>query len=185
MVDEFNSWDGSGLSKKLRKRAVIFWDHANTFHPLQEKKIRIDYKRVKERLAKDYYLLAPVMYLGKPDNLRPEKKGFYRALRKIGWSIQEKPLRKDMFGNQSQYGLDELMLSDISILAEEDAYEVAIIVSGDSIFSNVIMKLKGIGKKVELWGFRDTISQSLIKITGIKNVQYLDDILEEITFRRS
>jgi uncharacterized LabA/DUF88 family protein len=185
MVKELDNWDGNGLKKRLRKRAVIFWDHANTFHPLQERGVRIDYKRVKEVLAKDYYLLAPVMYLGKPDILRPEKKGFLKALRKIGWSIQEKPLKMDKSGIQHQAGVDELMLSDISILADEDAYEKAIIVSGDIIFCNVIMKLRNLNKTVELWAFKGTISLQLIACAETRNVHYLDNILDEITFKKS
>lgn len=184
VVKEFENWDGTSFPRDLKKRAIIFWHHANTFYPLQERKVRIDYKRVKERLARDYYLVAPVMYIGKPDILKPEKKKFLKTLSKLGWSIQEKPLILDKDGKHHQKGVDKLMLSDISILAEEDAYEIAIIVSGDAIFSNLVLKLKSMMKKVELWAFKETISLQLIGCVEARNVYYLDDILDEIKYQK-
>ena len=184
MVKEFENWNGTGISRKIRRRAIIFWHHANTFYALQERNVRIDYKRAKERLARSYHLVAPVMYIGKPEILKPEKKNFLKTLSKLGWSIQDKPLVKDKNGKHRQKGVDKLMLSDIAILAEEDAYEVAIIVSGDALFCDIVLKLKNMMKKVELWAFKETLSTQLIGCVECRNVYYLDDILDEITYEK-
>ena len=129
-------------SKRELKRAFIFWDHANVFHNLQELNVRIDYESVKRRLARGYYLVAPIMYLGNPKRVYPKKEKFFAALEKTGWSITKKPLRVNEEGRPSQSGVDEVMFQHICDFAQEGAYEKAIIVSGDNIFVSVVKELR-------------------------------------------
>ena len=167
-------------AKKELKRAFIFWDHANVFHNLQELKVRIDYEAVKRRLARGYYLVAPVMYLGKPRIVYPKKQKFFAALEKTGWSIIQKPLRIDESGRLSQSGVDEAMFQNIYDFAEEGAYEKAIIVSGDNIFVSVVKELKKLEVEVDVWSFRKSFSRALIWEAGREHAFYLDNILDEI-----
>lgn len=162
------------------RRAFIFWDHANVFHVLQELNIRLDYELVKRKLSRGYYLVAPIMYMGKPSVVFPKKQRFINALESIGWSITEKPLKIDPSGERSQSGVDEVMFLNIFDFAKEGAYEKAIIVSGDGIFAGVVRRLKELKIEVEIWSFRKSISQALIKEAGAEKVCYLDDIIEEI-----
>lgn len=162
------------------KRAFIFFDHANVFHILQELNVRLDYNLVKKRLAQNYHLVAPIMYMGKPRVIFPKKQRFIDALKFNGWSITEKPLKIKPSGKQSQSGVDEIMFLDIYDLAKEDTYEKAIIVSGDGIFVGVVKTLKELKIKVEIWSFRKSISRALIKEAGAENVYYLDDVIKEI-----
>lgn len=166
--------------KKKLKRAFIFWDHANVFHILQELNIRLDYDLAKRRLAREYYLVAPIMYMGKPRVIFPKKQRFIDALEFTGWSITEKPLKIKPSGKRSQNGVDEIMFLNIYDFAEEGAYEKAIIVSGDKIFVGVVKRLKELKIKVDIWSFRKSISRALIKEAGVENIYYLDDILDEI-----
>ena len=166
--------------KKKLKRAFIFWDHANVFHILQELNIRLDYNLAKRRLAREYYLVAPIMYMGKPSVIFPKKQRFIDALEFAGWSITEKPLKIKPSGKRSQNGVDETMFMDIYDFAKEGAYDKAIIVSGDGIFVGVVKRLKELETKVEIWSFRKSISRALIKEAGVENVHYLDDIIDEI-----
>lgn len=165
------------------KRAFIFWDHANVFHNLQELRVRIDYESVKRRLARGYYLVAPIMYLGKPRIVYPKKQKFFAALEKIGWSIIQKPLRIDESGRPSQSGVDEAMFQNICDFAEEGAYEKAIIVSGDNIFVSVVKELRKLDVEVDVWSFRKSFSRALIWEVGREHAFYLDNILDEISFK--
>ena len=167
-------------TEKNLKRAFIFWDHANVFHNLQELKLRIDYELVKRRLARGYYLVAPVMYLGRPRVVYPKKQKFFAALEKTGWSIIQKPLRIDESGRPSQSGVDEAMFQNICDFADEGAYDKAIIVSGDNIFVNVVKELKKLDIEVDVWSFRKSLSRALIWEAGREHVFYLDNILDEI-----
>ena len=164
------------------KRAFIFFDHANVFHILQELEVRLDYELVKKRLAQNYHLVAPIMYMGKPRVIFPKKQRFINALESIGWSITEKPLKINPSGKSSQSGVDEVMFLNIYDFAKEGAYDKAIIVSGDGIFVGVVKRLKELNIEVEVWSFRKSISRALIKEVGVENVYYLDDVIEEIKF---
>ena len=168
------------VAKGELKRAIIFWDHANVFHNLQELRARIDYDSAKRRLARGYYLVAPIMYLGKPRVVYPKKQKFFAALEKTGWSIIQKPLRVNEAGRPSQSGVDEAMFQNICDFAEEGAYEKAIIVSGDNIFVSVVKELKKLDIEVDVWSFKKSLSRALIWEAGREHVFYLDDILDEI-----
>ena len=150
------------------------------FHILQELNVRLDYDLVKRRLAQEYYLVASIMYMGKPRVTFPKKQRFIDALETIGWYITEKPLKIKPSGKRSQRGVDETMFLNIFDFAKEGAYDKAIIVSGDGIFSGVVKILKELKIKLEIWSFRKSISRALIKEAGAENVYYLDDILYEI-----
>ena len=64
-----------------------------------------------------------------------------------------------------------------------EAYERAIIVSGDNIFVEAIKMLKKLKKDVEVWSFRNSLSKALFWEVGQEKVHYLDDILEEIELK--
>ncbi len=161
-------------------RVFIFWDHANTFHNLQELSARIDYDLVKLRLGRNYHVVASIMYVGKPSYVFPKKEKFFKALEHIGWLISEKPLKILPSGKLSQEGVDEKMFLDIYDLAKDDAYEKAIIVSGDKVFVEVIRELKKASIEVDVWSFRKSLSRALIWEAGKDHIFFLDDILEEI-----
>jgi len=109
-----------------------------------------------------------------------KKKRFFRALDHIGWLIAEKPLKIDPSGKRSQQGVDEKMFLDIYDLAKNEAYEKAIIVSGDNVFIEVIRELKEADIEVDVWSFRKSLSRMLIWEVGKEHIFFLDDILEEI-----
>ena len=164
-------------------RAFIFWDHANVFHNLQELNVRIDYELAKRRLVRGYHLAAAIMYLGKPRVVYPKKQKFFDALEKTGWVLSEKPLKVSVSGEMSQSGIDQVMFLDLFVLAESEAYEKAIIVSGDNVFVEAVKILKKLNKQVEVWSFRNSLSRALIWEVGRENIYYLDNILEEIMLK--
>lgn len=173
------------INKPLKaiNRAFIFWDHANIFHNLQELHIRIDYALVREKLGRNYHVAASIMYVGTPSFVFLKKEKFFRALDKIGWLISEKPLKINSSGKYSQEGVDEKMFLDIYNLAKDDAYEKAIIVSGDNMFVEVIRELKEADIEVDVWSFRKSLSRALIWEVGKEHVYFLDEILEEISLK--
>ncbi len=65
-------------------------------------------------------------------------------------------------------------------LASEDAYDTAVLVSGDEDLLEAVREVKKFGKRVEIWGFKNSTSQKLIKEVGVENVRYVDDILDDI-----
>jgi uncharacterized LabA/DUF88 family protein len=165
------------------KRAFIFWDHANIFHNLQELNARIDYGLAKRMLGRNYHVAAAIMYVGIPNYVFPKKYKFFKALENIGWLISEKPLKVLPSGKLSQQGVDEKMFLDIYDLAKDEAYEKAIIVSGDNIFVDVIRELKKVKAEIEVWSFRKSLSRALVWEVGKEYIFFLDDVLEEISLK--
>lgn len=108
---------------------------------------------------------------------------FFDALVNKGRSITEKPLIIHSSGKKSQNGVDDVMFLDIYDFAREGAYEKTIIVSGDSVFVGVVKALRELNIGIEVWSFRISISQALIKEVGSEHVHYIDDIIEEITLK--
>jgi len=53
---------------------------------------------------------------------------------------------------------------------------------GDADFVDAIKKIKKLDKQVEAWSFRGSLSKVLKKEVEDKNIHYLDDILDYLTF---
>lgn len=166
----------------MLKRLIIFIDHANIFHNLDRLKTRINYVRFREVLSKNYYLLGSFIYMGIPQHLLPKKKGFIKYLESQGFVIQTKTIIESPSGKKLQKEIDIFIYRDIVELADEDSYDKAILVSGDSDFIDIVTKLRNLKKDIEIWGFYNSISQRLIKEAGKENVHYIDEILSEIKY---
>ena len=165
-----------------KKRVIIFIDHANIFHNLEKLNIRINYIKLKEIFTKNYHLVGIFMYMGILDKVLPKKLNFLNYLKAQGFVIQQRPVITSPDGIKKQKGVDVFIYKDIVELAEEDTYDKAILVSGDSDFMDVVRKLKELKKEIEIWSFKQSISRALIDEAGKENVSYIDDILDKIRY---
>ena len=165
-----------------KKRVIIFIDHANIFHNLEKLNIRINYIKLKEIFTKNYHLVGIFMYMGILDKVLPKKLNFLNYLKAQGFVIQQRPVITSPNGIKKQKGVDVFIYKDIVELAEEDTYDKAILVSGDSDFMDVVRKLKELKKEIEIWSFKQSISRVLIDEAGKENVSYIDDILDKIRY---
>jgi len=165
-----------------KKRVIIFIDHANLFHNIEELNIRIDYLKLKEIFTKHHHLVGIFMYMGILDKILPKKLTFLNYLISHGFIIQPKRVVVSPTGKKKQKGLDIFIYRDIVELAEEDSYDKAVLLSGDSDFLDVVKKLKELKKDIEIWSFKKSISKVLIEEIGQAKVHYLDDILDQIKY---
>ncbi len=159
------------------ERTIIFVDHANLFHNLLYLGIRIDYEKLKEKLCGGKKILGSILYAGVSAKPYPKKRKFLKYVEKAGFVIQSLPF--DPVSNK-QKGVDVLIYKDIVELALEDAFDKAILVSGDKDFVEIIRTLKALKKHIEIWSFKKSIAKILIEEAGKENVYYLDDILDDI-----
>ncbi|MFW9973031.1 MAG: NYN domain-containing protein [Candidatus Odinarchaeota archaeon] len=163
-----------------KKRVIIFIDHANVFHNIENLNIRIDYLKLKNIFIDDHHLVGLFMYMGIPNTILPKKRNFLKYLKALGFVIQPKPVIIYPTGIKRQKGVDIFLYKDIVELAEDDSYDKAVLVSGDSDLLDAVKKLKELKKEIEIWSFKKSISQLLIKEAGKENVHYIDTILERI-----
>ena len=175
-VEELGKVDFKG------ERIIIFIDHANIFHPCQELGVRIDYRKFKELMTQKSYLVGAFMYLGMPDKISAKKEKFLKYLTEMaGYTIQTRPLKVLPPGTTKQRGIDIFIYKDIVELAEEDAYDKAVLVSGDADFVDAVRKLKALKKRFVIWSFRKSLSKLLRKEAGEENIRYIDNILKDIS----
>ena len=167
----------------LTARIIIFVDHANLFHSINSMNIRIDYKKFKQILAGQDYLVGAFIYLGIPDNLYPKKRRFIDYLVSQGYVIQSRPVKSTPEGKKVQKRIDIFIYRDIVELGIEDTYDKAILVSGDGDFIEIVRKLKYLKKEIEIWSFKHSVSKKLIEEAGKENVHFINEILSEITFK--
>jgi uncharacterized LabA/DUF88 family protein len=144
--------------------------------------MRINYIKLKETIIKNQHLVGLFIYMGIPDRILPKKLSFLKYLKAQGFVIQPTPIKIYPNGKKSQKGVDVFIYKDIIELAEDDSYDKAILVSGDSDFLDVIRKLKELKKEIEIWNFKKSISRSLIYKAGEKHVHFIDNILDDIKF---
>jgi len=164
----------------LRIRTIIFIDHANLFHSIENMKVRIDYRKFKQILARNDHLVGAFMYMGIPDQIYPKKRRFLDYLISQGYVIQSRPVKTTPDGKKIQKQLDLFLYRDIVELGIEDSYDKAILVSGDSDFIEIVRKLKQLQKRIEIWGFFNSMSKKLIAEVSAENVHYINEILAEI-----
>jgi uncharacterized LabA/DUF88 family protein len=159
------------------EKVAIFIDGANMFHASSNLKIKINYKKLIEILRKDRWLLRAYFYTGVPTGNLPKEiyedykkqKGFLNELQNLGIKVKTIPLKKTPEGFIEK-GIDILIATDMVSLAFRNAYDTAILVSGDSDYIPVIEEIQSLGKRVENASFKRESSYNLRKVC--------DDFLE-------
>lgn len=159
---------------------MIFIDHANIFKNIEPVGGRIDWNKFKQELNGDNHLVATLFYHGVPNPIPINQKKFIKYLERVEYILRPVPIQESPGGEKHQKGVDILMFADIVQLARDDAYDRAIIVSGDGDFVEAVRTLKRNKKKLEIWSFKRSLSKKLRKIAGNNNVHYIDYILDKI-----
>jgi uncharacterized LabA/DUF88 family protein len=164
-------------------RIVIFVDNSNIFQGFKKYNIKADYEKLKNFIISDRKLEAIFLYEGIVYPISPEKKKWYKELsNKSGYVI------KASFNKISSYGVDEKKVDisiavDIISLAYENAYDTAVLVSGDGDFLPVIKKLNEIGKNVEVWAFKYSLANTLKEELEQQQIHFFEDILSKIRIK--
>ncbi len=162
------------------KRVVLFIDHGNLFHGLLELNIRIDYAKFMFLVTKKRLLVKTFIYLGVPNYLFDKKLGFIKYLINTGLDVQMLPLKINHLGKKKQRGVDLYIYRNMTELARDNEYDVAVLVSGDGDLLMAVNQVMQLDKDVEIYSFRASLAKSLITEVGMEKVTYIDDIIEKI-----
>lgn len=79
----------------------------------------------------------------------------------------------------TEKGIDVALATKLLVLANNRAFETAILVSGDRDYLETVKAVKSMGIRVEVVSWRRSLSQELAQESS-KNVVLLDDIRAEI-----
>ena len=172
--------ENSVIEKRyINERVAIFIDGSNMFHACNSLKVRIDYKRLIQFLRRDRWLLRTYFYTGVPSGNLPKEiyeefkkqRGFLNELSNLGLKVKTIPLKKTPEG-YIEKGIDILIATDMISLAFRDAYDTAILVSGDSDFVPVVEEIQQLGKRVENAAFKRESSYNLRKVCDSSIILY-------------
>lgn len=172
-------------------RLMIFIDGSNIFHGIRHLNVKIDYVKLVEFLRESRRLVRAYFYTAVPQDKDVKKgtpewdsflrqKKFLDELALSGIKVKLARLRKLPSGEFLEKEVDIMLATDMLSLAYQNAYDTAILVSGDSDFIYTVEEVQRIGKRVENATFKKTSSYNLRKVCD--RFLLLDDFLDRITY---
>ncbi len=135
-------------------KVMIFIDGANLFFGMINRigNIRLDYQKFTQKLCgtdrkliRTYYYDAPKKQADAREKYQSQQR-FFDVLRKL----QYFDIRFGRLEREHQKGVDVLLAVDMIKFAANNAYDTAILVSGDSDLASAVDLVKTMGKHVEV-----------------------------------
>lgn len=148
-------------------RAIFFIDARNVLGGRDEHRKTVasydfGYPEIVAFLKRDYQVIRGYYYDGAEHHSQRSagKRQFFDLLRKLGITLR---LKEIDFAkpNHSQKGVDIFLTSDMISLAYENAYDVAVLVSGDGDYEALVELVKSKGKRVVVVSFRNCLANRL------------------------
>lgn len=146
--------------------------------------LRIDYKRLVNFLLKQRALVRAIYYCSTPVPPRPRQIKFLDYLRHLGIQVVDKPLkpRMDAYMDKMRFvekGLDVALATDFIGMAWENAFDTAVLASGDADYAGTVSRVMSKGKNVEVVAFKKNLSPELRNVA--LSITILDDYIQEFT----
>ena len=157
-----------------RGRIAIFIDGSNLFYAALELGIEIDYTKLLFHLTAGSPLLRCFFYTG-VDPCNEKQQGFLYWLCRHGYRVISKDIIQLPDGSKKG-NLDVEIAVDMVTLV--DAYDTAILVSGDGDLTYAVNVVSYRGARVEVVGLRSMTSENLINVAD--HYIDLDSIKEQI-----
>ncbi len=172
-----------------RGKTIMFIDNSNIFHGSRRAKWRIDAKKLHTKLEAEGPIWQTFFFAAVSDPPRYNQTGFYKMLKNdLHYEMTVFPLGSktsrcgkcgDTRRSFTEKGIDVALATKLLILANNRAFETAIVVSGDKDYLETIKTVKSMGLRVEIVSWRESLSQELAEESS-KRVIFLDDIRSEI-----
>ena len=144
----------------MSERLMIFVDGSNLFYSQERyrKGYRIDLLKFIEYLSKDRDKIRTYYFASTKVPPVKQQTAFFDKLQYEGIQIETKPLR-----NNKEKGIDVALVTRFLSLGFKNAYDTAIIVSGDKDYVSAVDEMKSVGKKVEVACFANCLGDELHK----------------------
>lgn len=162
------------------ERIIIFIDNSNIFQGFRKYNIKADYEKLKNIITKGRSLQDIFLYEGVVYPMSPEKKKWYEDLSEHSGYVVKASFDKIAANDAFEKKIDIQIAIDMVSLGYENAYDTAVLVTGDGDFVPVVKKIRELGKDVELWAFRYSLANALSEELEPGNIYYLDNILTKI-----
>jgi len=160
----------------LEQRVAIFIDGSNLYHALRENLGRTDlnFSEFAKKLTGDRRLFRIYYYNALQDPQRypeasKEQAEFLTILRNVAYLEVRLGGMKLSQGVTVEKGVDVMLATDILQFAWDDAYDVAIMVSGDGDFCYVLQAIKNRGKHLEIAYFEANAAKDLLEMADVRH----------------
>jgi len=184
----------------VTKSVMIFIDGQNILMGLKNhyNKLRIDYKKLPEKLMEslkkyegnDIELKRNYFFDSYIEDESYKKKDFYRKLKAIGYQVEEYKCKVTTVGESKdssiitkikEKGTDVGISVDMLTLFYRKAYDIAILVSGDSDYKKLIEAMKHEGAKIYIASLDKQIG-SEFKFISDRYIS-IDNFLKDIEYK--
>jgi len=165
------------------ERVAIFIDGSNLYNGMREnlRSTRFSLAELIQQLLRErpihrtYYYNAPLTE-DYDEELREGQQRFFESLRRIPYvTVRFGRLHRRPDGSLVEKGIDVAIAVEALSLAFQDAYDTALLVSGDGDYVELVETLKRYGKHVECAMFRNQSADVLIEHVDIfQNLDELD-----------
>ena len=172
-----------------RGKTICFIDNANIFHGQQDSGWRIDWEKLSSHLEQDEQIWQTYFFASETDPPREGASSFYQFLKEqLRWEVVVYPLGKKTLKCDNcdhthttlvEKGVDIGLATKMLMLAMNQAFETAILVSGDRDYLETVKYIKGMGLRVEVISWRAGLSDAL-EAESSAPVLYFDHLKEQI-----
>ncbi|MBL7160445.1 MAG: NYN domain-containing protein [Candidatus Aenigmarchaeota archaeon] len=165
-----------------KERVMAFIDGSNFYHGLKrniEKNVDCDFSKLgkaiagKRRLVRTHYYNAPLDQKSNQEKYRKQQMYFERLKQTPNFRLILVRLQKRMIDGKPLYvvkGDDIHIATDMVVLASKNAYDTAVLVSGDGDFVPAVKAVQDMGKQVDnfyfksghSWHLRQTCDRSVL-----------------------
>jgi len=159
----------------LRERVALFIDGSNLYNGMRDNlsNTRVNLQALvgqlmgERQLYRVYYYNAPLTDDYESD-LRDGQQRFFESLRRIPYvTVRLGRLHRRNDGSLVEKGIDVSIAVESLALAYEDAYDTAILVSGDSDYIELVEAIKAKGKHVECAMFKNQSAGILVEYVDV------------------
>lgn len=140
------------------KRVMIFIDGSNMYHNMMQifGKASLDYRKFSIKLTGDrelirtYYYNCPLDQNENPTSYKSQQKFFDNLYKTPDLEVRLGRLQPKPDGRKIEKGVDVKLAVDMLSKAWKNQYDIAILISGDADFVEVVQEIKDQAKHVEL-----------------------------------
>lgn len=172
-----------------RGRTIMFIDNSNVFFGQLTAGWRIDAKKLHSLIEREGEVWQAFFFASVTDPPRYQQTNFYRFLKNelryemLLYSLGRKTVRCNSCGTSKtvpvEKGVDVGLATKLLTLANNRAFDTAILVAADRDYLETVRAVKGNGLRVEIMAWRGTISPEM-ETESSRPVVYFNDIRGDI-----
>ena len=175
-----------------RGRTIIFVDNSNVFHGQLAAGWRIDARRLHQYIERDGEIWQTFFFASVTDPPRYQQTNFYRFIKNemryevVLFELGRRTVRcrkcKSVWTVPAEKGVDVALATRLLTLANNRAFDTAVLVAADRDFLETVRAVKNNGLRVEIIAWRGTISEQM-EAESSRPVVYFDDVRADIELK--